>query len=116
MSADNFKVNLSLREAIDKLDKGIVYGSFTAQRIDYHVVTGDEDKGVIILVYEKHFNRVGNRLTLTVAVDNMNGETNIHAIGAGGGQGLLSFDWGAGKKFTTSPREVLDGYIISNKP
>ncbi len=112
MSADNFKVNLSLKEAIEKLDKGIVDGSFTGERIDYHVVTGNDDNGVIVLVYEKHYYRAGNRLTLTITVDNMNGFTNIHSIGGGGGDGLFKFDWGASQDFTSAPRDILENYII----
>ena len=44
MNADNFKVNLSLRDTISKLDSGIVRESVTGERIDYHVITGNEDK------------------------------------------------------------------------
>ncbi|MEN8434363.1 DUF6054 family protein [Clostridium septicum] len=112
MGADDFRVNLSLKETIRRLDSGIVDGSFTGERIDYYVVMGNDENGVIVLVYEKHFQRAGNRLTLTVTVDNMNGFTKIHSIASGGGQGLFRFDWGAGEKFTCAPRRVLEDNII----
>lgn len=114
MSVDNFKVNLSLRDTVTMLDKGIVDGSISGERIDYHVVIGDDEHGVIVLIYEKYFYRAGNRLSLTVTVDNINGTTNIHSVGAGGGQGVFfSFDWGAGDKFTSAPRDILQSYIIN---
>lgn len=114
MSADNFKVNLSLKDTVTLLDRGIVDGSISGERVDYHVVTGDDIHGVIVLVYEKFFHRVGNRLCLTITVDNMNGSTNIHCIGAGGGNGIfINFDWGAGDSFSSAPREILKPHIIN---
>ena len=41
MSGDNFNVNLSLKETVKLLDKGIVDGSITGERVDYHVVNID---------------------------------------------------------------------------
>ena len=110
--ADNFKINLSLNETVKMLDNGIVNGSITGERIDYHVITGNDSMGVIVLVYEKHFYRAGNRLTLTVIVDNMNGVTNIHSIGSGGGEGFFKFDWGASEAFTSAPRSILNNHLI----
>jgi len=42
MTGDNFNVNLSLSEVAELLDKGIVNGSITGERIDYHVVNIDD--------------------------------------------------------------------------
>ena len=41
MSSDNFFVSLPITDAFKILDKGIVEGSFTGERIDYHVVKAD---------------------------------------------------------------------------
>ncbi|OPX44676.1 DUF6054 family protein [Clostridium thermobutyricum] len=112
MSGDNFNVNLDLREVVELLDKGIVSGSFTGERIDYHAVKVDEVHAMVVIVYEKHFYRAGNRLTLTVCINNINDITHVHCIGAGGGQGLFRFDWGASDTFTSAPREILKKYII----
>ena len=112
MAGDNFNVNLGLREAVELLDKGIVDESITGERVDHHVVNVDNTRSVVVVVYEKYFYRAGNRLTLTVTIDNVNGVTHIHSIGAGGGEGLFRFDWGASEKFTNSPREILRNHII----
>lgn len=112
MSCDNLKVRLSIKETVKILDEGIVTGSITGERVDYHVVTGNDDIGVVVLVYEKHFYRAGNRLTLTITVDNMSGVTKVHSVGAGGGEGLFKFDWGASEKFTSAPRDILQAYLL----
>ncbi len=112
MDGDNFNVSLGLREVVELLDEGIVSGSITGERIDHHVVNIDDTHAMVVLVYEKHFYRAGNRLTLTVCINNIHDVTHIHCIGAGGGEGLFRFDWGAGDKFTNSPREILGNYII----
>lgn len=112
MSGDNFKVNLSLRETVKLLDRGIVHGSITGERVDYHVVDIDDVHSMIVIVYEKHFYRAGNRLTLTVCIDNVRDVTKVHCIGAGGGEGLFRFDWGASEDFTNAPRSILDKYIL----
>lgn len=114
MNADNFKVNLSLKDTISELDSGIVRESVTGERIDYHVIIGNEDNGAILLVYEKYFYRVGNRITLTIVVDNLNGQTKVHSIGGGAAQGMFfKFDWGASEDFTSLPRSILRNNIIN---
>ena len=42
--------------------------------------------------------RTSNRASLTVTIDNFEGKTNVHAVAAGTSEGLLRFDWGAGKR------------------
>lgn len=37
LNSDNFKVNLSLRDTLSKLDFGIVKESVTGEKIDYHL-------------------------------------------------------------------------------
>lgn len=37
MAADNFNVKLGLKVAVELLDQGIVEGSITGVRVDYHL-------------------------------------------------------------------------------
>ncbi len=112
MKVDDFKVNLSLRDTIDKLDKGIKRESVTGEKIDYYVITGDEDRGAVLLVYEKYYSRVNNRVTLTITVDNLEGTTKVHCIGGGSSQGIFfKNDWGASSNFTALPRDILNDFI-----
>lgn len=108
----DFDISLSLEEGVKKLDDGIVKGSVTGIRLDYHLIKFDDNQASITLVYEKHYIRAGNRLTLTVTLDNSKGVTHVHCIGGGGGEGLFKFDWGASESFGSAPKEILKDYII----
>ena len=112
MAVNSFYVKLSLDETVEMLDRGIVDGSITGERLDYHVVNGENGCSCVVVVYEKHYYRAGNRLTLTVCIDNMENRTRVHAVGGGGGEGLFRFDWGASESFTNAPAEILQDYII----
>lgn len=53
-----------------------------------------------------------NRASLTVTIDNFEGQTNEHAVATGNSEGLLRFDWGTGKNFSNSVENALNPYII----
>ncbi len=108
----DFNVNIPPDEAIRIVDRAIVDKSITGVRIDYHTITARDNSSCIIVVYEKHFYRVGNRLTITVIANNMSGATNIHCISGGGGEGLFRFDWGAAGSFENAVESALKEYRI----
>ena len=66
----------------------------------------------VVAVYEKHYYRAGNRLTLTVILDDLTGQTRVHCISGGGGEGLFRFDWGAADSFENVVHDALDAYRI----
>ena len=109
---NTFNVNLSIDEVIYKLESVIVDGSITGELLDKYEIKGLEDMKTVVLVYEKHYYRAGNRLTLTITIDNFTGTTRVHYIGGGGGQGLFRFDWGAGENFGSIVYITLNDYII----
>ncbi len=82
-------------------------GSITGELIDRYDRQAGEYR-CIVLVFEKHYYRVGQRLTLTVTIDNLSGTTRIHTVGGGGGEGLFGFDWGAAESFETSVLRALE--------
>ena len=105
-------VSISPQEVANLISRTITNKSVTGELIDeYTTVTNDGAK-VIVQVYEKHYYRAGNRLTLTVVIDNVSGKTHIHAIGGGGGQGLFRFDYGASGSFEDSIYDAVYQYII----
>ncbi|MBS5659723.1 MAG: hypothetical protein KHW79_00405 [Clostridiales bacterium] len=109
----DFNVNLAPQVAMQMIDNGIVNGSLSGERIDYYEVHNTAGYLCITAVYEKFYYRAGNRLTLTVIIDNMRGATHVHAIGGGGGNGaFFKFDWGASEAFTNSPWDILRSYAI----
>ena len=111
MSASTFYVDISPQETLQLLDRGIIDGSITGERIDCHTVRGGNGCSFIVAVYEKHYYRAGNRLTLTVSIDDMDGITRVHAVGGGGGEGLFRFDWGAGDDFSNAPVHILRDHV-----
>ncbi|PKM61913.1 MAG: hypothetical protein CVU97_06635 [Firmicutes bacterium HGW-Firmicutes-21] len=109
---DTFTVSLSIQEAISILNERIVSGSITGICIDKYTVSAPSGGICTVLVYEKHYYRAGNRLTLTVTIDNFMGETRVHSISGGGGEGLFRFDWGASKSFANAVYDSLSQYMI----
>lgn len=113
MSALDFDIRIRPVDAVRLLDDGIVNGSGTGKRIDYYETHNQSGEICIVVVYEKYYHRVGNRLTLTVIIDNMRGVTHIRSIGGGGGNGVLfRFDWGASESFTNAAWEILGPYAL----
>ena len=100
-------VNLTPEKASEIVNHAIVDGSITGTLIDYHVVRGADGSMCVVSVYDKHYYRAGNRLTLTVIIDNMGGKTRVHSISGGGGEGLLRFDWGASDSFENCVTNAL---------
>lgn len=108
----DFYISISPQEAMELLNRHIVNGSITGELIDKYTNTADNGAEIIVLVYEKHYYRVGNRLTLTIVIDNLSGRTHIHSAGGGGGKGLLRFDWGTSSNFEDSTYYALYKYMI----
>lgn len=108
----DFYVSVSPDEAIDLIDRAIINGSITGQKIDEYVSDMGNGTKLTVSVYEKHYYRAGNRLTLTVVADNLRGVTHIHTISGGGGQGLFRFDWGASGSFEDTVMGALYQYVI----
>lgn len=99
--AEHYFVSLSPRETADRIDHAIVDGSITGECIDRYEMTASDGRLCLVQVYEKHYYRAGNRLTLTVTIDDLSGRTRVHAVSGGGGEGLFRFDWGASESFAS---------------
>ncbi len=108
----DFYVSITPREAMKIIDNAIVNGSITGEQIDEYINDMGNGTMVAVMVYEKHYYRAGNRLTLTVVVDNLRNGTHIHTVGSGGGQGFFKFDWGASGSFEDCVSNALYQYII----
>ena len=113
MAAVDFNIRISPQEAVRLLDQGIVEGSFSGERLDYYVPYHQGELLCVVVVYEKFYYRAGNRLMLTVTIDNLSGVTHVHSIGGGGGDGAFwRFDWGASQKFTEAAWDILGAYAV----
>lgn len=108
----DIQVTLTPENAAEIVNHAIVDGSITGKLIDYHTVKGNDGSLCVVLVYDKHYYRAGNRLTLTVIIDNMSGTTRVHSISGGGGEGLFRFDWGAADSFENCVASALKKYML----
>lgn len=105
-------VSLDPGSASQLIQNEIVGRNITGTVIDNYLVPVDNTHFVAVLVLEKHYYRAGNRLTLTVTLDNMlGGKTRVHTCAGGGGEGLFRFDWGASESFEESVVKILRPYI-----
>lgn len=109
---NTYYVSCSMEQCGDLVHSAIVDGSITGELLDHYVVEGPNGMKCVVMVYEKHYWRAGNRLTLTVTMDNLSGRTRVHTIGGGGGEGLFRFDWGAAQSFEGVVEDALRPYLL----
>ena len=107
-----FYVTVDVQTAANLVSDEILNGSVTGEMIDCYGIQTDDAHGVIVQVFEKHYYRAGNRLTLTVTIDNLQGKTVVHTVGGGGGEGFFRFDWGAAESFEEVAQKALKPYIV----
>ncbi len=110
--AVDIQVNLSLEETSDLIYNEIVSGSITGDLINIHNIETNDGHTFEVAVYEKHYYRAGNRLTLTIVLDDMQDVTNVHIVAGGGGDGILNIDWGAADSFEDCIVNALSEYTI----
>ena len=108
----NLYVSTSPQDTEELITNTIIDGSVTGELIDKYIKFNENGTSIIVLVFEKHYYRAGNRLTLTVVIDNLDGKTHIHAIGGGGGEGLFRWDAGASESFEDCIYDAIFKYII----
>jgi len=82
----------------------------TALSLEF-VDEGSIDSDSYLMVYEKYFMRVKNRVSLSIMLKEVNQKTEIIAIGSGAGQGaLFSFDWGSELDFVIDFTRLMESF------
>jgi len=110
--AKTYYVSLDTATAARIISDAVVDGSFTGECLDRYTL-GTPAGACTVMVFEKHFYRVSNRLTLTVVIDDFDDKTRVHCVSGGGGQGILfNFDWGASGSFTSVVERALSPYFV----
>lgn len=109
---NTLRVSTSIEETVNIIHEEVVNGSITGELLDRYEINSLDNKKCVVMVFDKHYYRAGNRLTLTVIIDSLEDETRVHYISGGGGKGLFTFDWGASESFANIVPEVLKKYII----
>ena len=108
---DSYSVSLGLRECGEAIHAAVT-DSVTGELVDHYELTHPGVGTCVVAVYEKHYYRAGNRLTLTVVLDDFTGRTRVHCISGGGGEGLFRFDWGAAESFEGVVHDALSRYRL----
>lgn len=108
---ESYFVSLGLKECGERIHAAVT-DSVTGTLIDHYTLEHPAGGRLAAAVYEKHYYRAGNRLTLTVILDDFTGRTRVHCISGGGGEGLFRFDWGASETFEGVVHEALAGYRV----
>ncbi len=94
------------------LRHSLLEGSISGTLVDRYVRRIGEHE-VHVVVLEKYYMRSSNRASLTVTIDNLEGQTKVHAVASGGSEGMfMRFDWGAGNNFANSVESALGSYIV----
>lgn len=107
----SYFVSLALDDCAGRVREA-VGDSITGELIDSYAITHPSGGRCMVLVFEKHYYRAGNRLTLTVTLDDFTGRTRVHCAGGGGGEGLFRFDWGAAESFEDVVHDALYAYRL----
>lgn len=102
----SYFVSLDLLACQDVIFQAVT-DSVTGALIGTHTVESADGGTCTVDVYEKHYYRAGNRLTLTVILDDFTGRTRVRCISGGGGEGLFRFDWGASESFEDVVHQAL---------
>ncbi|WP_313757050.1 DUF6054 family protein [Tissierella sp.] len=109
---NTLNVSISVEKTVNLIYEEVVNCSITGELLDKYEINSLDNKKCIVMVFDKHYYRAGNRLTLTVIIDSLEDVTRVHYISGGGGKGLFNFDGGASESFANIVPEVLKEYII----
>lgn len=110
---NTFYVTLQAEYVVKMLYDAVIGGSVSGELKDEYTITTPQNGVCTVLIFEKYYGRVGNRLTLTVVIDNFSGNTRVHYTSGGGGSSFLfSFDWGASDSFASIVPNTLSPFII----
>lgn len=107
-----FFVSLPLPDAAKLIREQVEDESVTGELLDDYTISPGEGT-VRVLTFEKWFYRVGNRLVMTVTLDDLSGRTRIHVVSGGGGESVWwKFDWFAGESFADEPFKAMEDYLL----
>lgn len=107
MEETDFYVSIAIGQVVEKI-KGQLEDSLTMTLVSEYERKTPQGNTLCVLVLEKHYFRVGNRLTLTVVMDDWEGRTHVHAVSGGGSESFFTRnDWGAGEDFVQLFEKML---------
>ncbi|MBB2483299.1 hypothetical protein H5P36_24405 [Bacillus sp. APMAM] len=77
-----------------------------------HHLVGDDGKQICTFIFERYYHRTSGRATLTVILENFDGENKVRCITSGSAESIINVDFGASKNFVNWIKDVLKEYIL----
>lgn len=107
-------VDLSPREAYDKIYSGLTERFFSSEEISSHTVRNSDKSETIVAVFERYSWRNSNRMTMTVLCSPAGKDkSEIFFVAAGASGGLLGIDWGASEDFERALESSLEEHLCT---
>ena len=113
MNGNTFSLDLSVGEAARKICALVEKSGVSSKMADCHELRRGDDLCGMVLVFEKYYVRAGGRMTMTVALDNLDGPTRVHWT-VTGGEGVFGTSGDskvAAEKYSNTLREALFPYL-----
>lgn len=103
----DFFANLTPREVISKISNA------SGGDIIDEYVSGVGENATTVVIFEQYYFRINGCVTLTAIIDKVYGKTHVRLVSAGGGSGIIRFDWGASASMEESVIDALSANIIN---
>ena len=104
-------VRIPPNEAEKIIERAVTSSGMSVNQVASHRNAATDGKEVILLVYDKYYMRNSSRASLSVLIENIDGSTNVIAVGSGGSQGaIFNFDWGTANNFEKTVFDAMQPY------
>lgn len=111
MAVIHLEGSISLIQTIDLIKTEFPNRALSLEMVDEGYIKGDTD--AYLIVFEKYFMRVSNRVSLSVMLSEVNHRTHIIAISSGAGTGaLFKFGWGSEEDFLSDFMRFMESYYF----
>lgn len=102
-------LNLNIGEAARLICAKIEKAGISSKMADCHEMRRGGELCAMLLVFEKYFVRAGGRLSMTVALDNLDGRTRAYWVVTGGGGMMKNTGESkvAAEKYSNALREAV---------
>jgi hypothetical protein len=111
MAVIHLEGRLSLIQTIDLIKTELPNRALSLEMVDEGYIKGETL--VYLIVFEKYFMRVSNRVSLSIMLSEVNHKTQIVAISSGAGTGaLFKFGWGSEEDFLSDFVRFMEGYYF----
>ncbi|MDR2486730.1 MAG: DUF6054 family protein [Clostridiales Family XIII bacterium] len=109
---EQYRIKLHPFEAADLLRQYVENSGITSECVADYRSQSTENRAAVFMVFEKYMMRNSSRVSLSVMIENLGGETVAVASGSGGGEmTFFKFDWGAGSKMQSLVGDALREFV-----